>query len=39
LLRAIDKGLANSRVGIVLVTPAPAFGTEGWGFDSLPILR
>ena len=32
LLREIDKGLANSRVGIVLVTPAFLRRVEGRGY-------
>lgn len=40
LLRAIDKGLANSRIGIVLVTPAllRRLPTEGIADKELSAL-
>jgi hypothetical protein len=38
LLRAIDKGLANSRVGIVLVTPPRGFPAEGIADKELSAL-
>lgn len=40
LLRAIDKGLVNSKVGIVLVTPAflNRLSNEGVADKELPVL-